>query len=268
MPALKEKGMADSDFIEEIEKSLMLWASDHGPEDALFHGGIADPEDPTDEELDMAWTNHREMLAREPGSLSEIVFRHPTWDHVPDDQGRWAKPSRGLSHTGLPNPPFVHIRYIDWKPEIVLKSNWEGPVEGGSFRSRPPPERITPRLAEMLMKMVEEDIRRPNWAGYTPREDFVGAAQIALLEGAMKYSPLKSPHPKAYIRRVIDTSFKRTVTRLKEGEWMHERKFESMDYATEDGLDIAAGKSEEMETWRQASDREFDEAEREWKGGM
>ena len=264
IPAMPEP-LTDESLMREIDRSVMLWCSDGKPRDAVFHGGVLDPWNPTDEELDLGWINFRNVEAREPKALSEIVFRSVSWDHIPPDQGLREAPAQGIAATGLPNQPFRHFRYIGGRVRTVLLSNWSGSVSRGRFRGAAPGKRMTDSLAEMLMRMVNEEIRRPNWSGYTPREDFTGAALVRLIEGALKFSPMGSAKPRAYLRRIVNNAFVDVVKEAKGSEWAHERRFGNMDLATDDGMDWDGGG--DLETFREESDREFEEGERAFREG-
>ena len=84
--------IANADLMREIETSVLTWCSEHKPADGVFHGAVADEWNPTDEELNLAWQGFYDVEGREPKGLHEIVFRKPTWDHVP--QTRACGPNR------------------------------------------------------------------------------------------------------------------------------------------------------------------------------
>lgn len=195
-------------LMREIDRSVLTWCSDHKPEDAVFHGAVLDPEAPTREELDLGWRNYWHMHGREATSLSKIVFRCPTWSHVPLDYGWRASPARRSAASGLPFQPFEHYRYVRGRPRCVLRSNWIGLPRGGRFRTPHDPQgRLTEELGRMIVLMVDRYAMRPNWSGYTNLDIMKADARMALVTGLLKFSPLKSSNPFAYATRTMQTAF-------------------------------------------------------------
>ena len=206
-----------TELLREIDLSVRSWCSEHAPADAAFHGAVMDEWNPTAEEMEMAWANFYEMHGRVPGSYRELVFRKPTWEHVPEYYGRRAAPARGLSATGLPFQPFLHFRYFRHRPKCVMRSHWIGLVDGGRFRTPTDPQgRLTENLGAMINAMVDAFGSRGNWKGYTHLDDMKGDARLALATGLIKFSPIKSNNPFGYASQVMQTSFLNSLSRHKE----------------------------------------------------
>ena len=248
--------VSGSALMREIETSVLTWCSKHRPEDGRFHGAVLDEWDPTDEELELGWRNFWEVEGRVPKGLHEVVFRKPTWEHIPDEFGLREAPALGKKATGLPFQPFMHFRYRGGRPVCVLKSNWVGTVSGGRFRMPDDPDGgFTTALSEMLVKLVNRFGMRPNWSGYTDIEDMKSDAVLALLQGMLKFSPLKSSNPFAYATQCMKMAFIIRLNKDKE-RWSDERLFGHSD-TVEMHEDWADG-----ESWSAAAAREFAEAER------
>ena len=249
--------ISGAELMREIDASVLTWCSQFAPGDETFHGAILDPEAPTDEELDLGWTNFFEMEGRDPKHLREIVFRRPTWDHIPEEFGLRAAPSRGLKATGLPFQPFEHWRFVRNAPKCVLRSNWVGAPVGGRFRlPGDVPGRLTERLGEIIVLLVDRFGDRPNWRGYTHIDEMKADARIKLMTSLLKFSPLKSSNPLAYAAGCIKAAFIDSKKSYAEG-WSRERYIGDAEIGESgEGLSAAEG-----ETWTQAADREFDEAE-------
>ena len=246
-------------LMHEIDQSVLSWCSDHAPADAVFHGALLDEWDPTDEELALAAENFFEVEGRPPQRISEIVFRKPTWEHIPDHMGRLAAPAKGLPATGLPFQPFEHYRYRRHRPVCVLRSHWVGTVNEGRFRGPDEPQgRMTDTLGEMIMMLVEQFAKRKNWRFYTNLKEMKADARLALVGGMLKFSPLKSSNPFAYATRTMNTSF--IITRREREERRgHERYIGSKDIGDDgEGFDAI-----DCETAAEAAEREFDTALRE-----
>ena len=244
-------------LLDEIDSSVLTWCSDHRPADAVFHGAVIDEWNPTDEELELGWRNFREMEGREPRALHEVVFRKPTWEHVPKKYGLRAAPAKGTPATGLPFQPFMHFRYKGGRPVCVLKSHWVGSVSGGRFRGADQPQgRLTERLGAMMNLLVDKYAMQNNWRGYSSIEEMKGDARLALVVSILKCSPLKGGNPFGYVTRIMKTAF---IARLHDQKdiWDNEHLFEAAENDERAELwDFVGG-----ESWRETASREFDEAE-------
>ena len=241
-------------LMREIDLSVLSWCSDHAPADAVFHGALLDEWNPTDEELALAAENFFEVEGRAPRRLDEIVFRKPTWAHIPADQGHRAAPSKGVAATGLRFQPFEHYRYRRHRPVCVLRSHWVGKVRGGRYRAPDGPQgRMTERLGEMCCVLAERFSKRGNWRGYTHVDEMAGDARLKLMDSIMKFSPLRSPNPIGYATLCMQSAFTTSVTRYSE-VWEHERHLGESDVSN-DGEGFEAGMKE---SWTEAADREFE----------
>ena len=256
----------EDDLLRALDESVMRWCSESDPADRVFHGGVIDADSPTDAELAAAWENHGRMEGRDPESLGSLVFRNPSWDHIPPEYGRKAAPTRNEPRTVLPFAPFRHVRYADGAPATVLLSHWKGPVEGGKFLPPGAGIQITDALAEMFMSMSAAYGRRSGWRGYSCRDDMVSEALLKLVNGGLGFNPLKSNRPKGYLNRVMESAFVDELNAHKR-VWDHEfAAGDAIDEAVfEDGGESGLKDALAEEGWAGASDREFDEAERAWR---
>ena len=257
------KPISGAALMREIDRSVLTWCSDHDPADAVFHGALMDPEAPTKEELDLGWRNHYEMHGRVAKHLREIVFRRPTWDHIPDHYGR--REARGQPATGLPFQPFEHYRYLRNRPKCVLRSHWIGLPDGGRFRTPTDPQgRLTEELGRMINEMVERYGSRGNWRGYTHIEDMKGDARLALAASMLKFSPLKSSNPFAYATQTMKTAMI-TSMRGHAEVWDRERHLGGNDNIAEDGTGWHINQ-QQGETWTEAAERELAEGQAAFDG--
>lgn len=255
---MAEKVTGES-LMEELDRAVLMCCSERNPEDARFHGGILDPLNPTQEELEFGWRNFIDLEARIPFGVEEIVWRSPTWDHIPAGEGLKEAPAQGIPSTVLPFGPFEHFRYIGFRKRTVMLSHWTGPVDGGRYRKRDEMPRKTDELGRMILSLVDRFALSPNWKGYTNLDDMKGAATAALLDSLIKFSPLKSCNPLALAAVAMRDAFLITLRGAKD-RWAHERMHGNQDVAEDgEGLDLI-----HQETFNAASDREFEEARREW----
>ena len=254
--------ISNADLQREIDLSVLSWCSDHDPADAVFHGALIDERNPTDEELELGWRNFFNMEGRPPRNLAQIVFRKPTWDHIPSDQGRRAAPKRGLPATGLRFQPFEHYRYRRHRPVCVLRSHWIGSVRDGRFRGEGKDGgRMTERLGEMIQFMANRFGGRHGWRGYSNVKEMKADARLALIGGLLKFNPIRSSNPLAYASQCMQNAF---IISVKESKkvWNHERLLGGVDVSEDgEGFDIR-----ENETWAEASDREFFEGKKAFDG--
>ena len=257
--------ISGAELLKEIDASVLTWCSDHGPGDETFHGALLDERNPTDEELDLGWRNFFEVEGRPPRRLAEVVFRKPTWDHVPADQGRRASPKRGLPATDVRFQPFEHWRYRRHRPVCVLRSHWIGPVRGGRFRRSPEEQgRQTERLGEMIFALADRFGSKSGWNGYTNVDEMKADARLALTAGLLKFSPIRGGNPFAYATRCMQNAF---IARLNDSKevWANERHLgAASDEVGEDGegFDVT-----DEETWTEAAEREFADGERAFRDG-
>ena len=254
------KWLTGDALMREIDLSVLTWCSDHAPEDAVFHGAVIDQIAPTDEELDLGWRNFFEMHGRPPKALREVVFRKPTWEHIPMHYGWRAAPGRGTPATGLPFQPFEHWRYIRNSPKCVLRSHWIGLPEGGRFRTPTDPQgRLTEKLGHMIVEMVERYGQKPNWRNYTHIDDMKADARFALTQSILKFSPLKSSNPFAYATQTMKTAFIQSKNGHAE-VWSRERHLGDAEIGENgEGFEAADG-----ETFSEIVDRELEAGQREF----
>ena len=250
-------------LMREIEASVLTWCSQFEPGDETFHGALLDERNPTDEELDLGWRNFFEVEGRPPRRLAEVVFRKPTWDHVPEEFGQRVRPAQGLPATIMNFQPFEHWRFVRGAPKCVLRSHWIGAPVGGRFRLPNDMQgRLTEELGRMIVEMADRFGDRPNWRGYTHVDEMKADARLALAEGLLKFSPLKSSNPLAYAAQCMANSFRASVADHKR-VWSRERNIGGAEIGEAgEGLEAADG-----ETWTEAADREFADGERAFREG-
>lgn len=142
--------------------------------------------------------------------LEDIVFRVMTYSHIPETPGRKKNPKTEADrHTRLNFPPFKHYAFIDGELREVLRSHWEGGLENGAFCQTH--GALTPKLARMMMKLVERYAMRGNWRGYTYNDEMQSAALLQLSEVGLKFNEARSQNPFAYYTATITNSFTRVL---------------------------------------------------------
>ena len=164
-------------------------------------------------------------------SITDIVFRVMTWEHIPmdtvkskktkvtvvnddedivteyDDQISELKSSKFMK---VNFPPFQHYRIDeDGVPYCVGKSHWQGDLVKGQFNREH--GTMTRTLAHMFMKLCERYATRSNWRGYTYNDEMRSQALLQLSQIGLQFDESKSQNPFAYYTAAITNSFTRVL---------------------------------------------------------
>lgn len=104
-------------------------------------------------------------------SIDELVFRVMTYEHVPlcDDKKKRSRTEAGQGHLRTNFPPFKHYILRDGVAQEVGRSHWRYGLDNGVFSGDH--GKITNRLAQMFLLLVERYSRRGNWRGYCVSDD-------------------------------------------------------------------------------------------------
>ena len=194
--------------------------------------------------------NRADRIKRETGEIldpkkdianTDLVFRVSTWEHIPKVPKKLTKAQekkkskleellemedvdmeddglqelmedvkQDLNYVKLPFPPFYHYRIDENKePYLVGKSHWKGTLEDGEFCKDH--GMMTPKLANMFIKLCERYATRSNWRGYTYNEEMRGQALLQLSQIGLQFDESKSQNPFAYYTAAITNSFTRVL---------------------------------------------------------
>lgn len=142
-------------------------------------------------------------------SIDELVFRVMTHDHVPlcDDKKRRSRTAAGQGHLRTNFPPFKHFILKEGEVVEVGRSHWKNGLDNGEFSAEH--GKVSRRLAEMWMLLVERYSRRGNWRNYCVDEEtealtkrgWLGFNEITerdtilsidIEDGKLKWSKIKS----------------------------------------------------------------------------
>jgi ribosomal protein L44E len=194
--------------------------------------------------------NRADRIKRETGEIldpkkdianTDLVFRVSTWEHIPKVPKKLTKAQekkkskleellemddvdmeddglqelmedvkQDLNYIKLPFPPFYHYKIDENKePYLVGKSHWRGDLESGEFCKDH--GMMTPKLANMFIKLCERYATRSNWRGYTYNEEMRGQALLQLSQIGLQFDESKSQNPFAYYTAAITNSFTRVL---------------------------------------------------------
>ena len=141
----------------------------------------------------------------------DLVFRVATYQHIPLAPGRKKSPSKvAENHELLCFIPFKHY-VLDGAGGIreVGRSHWHN----GEFSSTH--GQLTPKLANMLVLLVNRYSQRANWRGYSYVDEMRGESLLQLSRMALLFNEARSDNPFAYFTTAITNSFRKILFKEK-----------------------------------------------------
>lgn len=146
---------------------------------------------------------------------SGVTVRHDTDKHIPLATAT-GKGKHGHLEGQIGFVPFIIYRTsLDAKGKLAFKEVARSHHRNGIFNPSPPRSGMTPKLAQLLMTMVESYSRKGNWRGYSWIDDMRSEALVNLTMNVLKFDESKSDNPHAYITRCIETTFLRELRKHK-----------------------------------------------------
>jgi len=142
-----------------------------------------------------------------------LVIRVMTSEHIPvvEYPRKYAPPKYALAKT--PFHPFKHYVVSNHEPIEVLRSHWKGDLESGWFDIHH--GKTNSKLALMYMLLVERYATRPNFIGYSYRDEMEAVAVSNLAEGGLKFNEAKSSNPFAYLTTIVHNAFLKVLAKEK-----------------------------------------------------
>lgn len=187
--------------------------------------------------------------------IEEIVFRVMTFEHVPSEPNRKKNPKTVADvHTRCNFPPFKHYAYVDGEWKEVVRSHWQGGFDNGHFSLTH--GEITPKLAMMMMKLVERYAMRSNWRGYTYNDEMQSTALVQLSQVGLQFDESRSQNPFAYYTATITNSFTRVLNLEKRNQNIRDDMLQDSGYMPSFNRQMAD------EAAQQAARKESEEAEK------
>jgi hypothetical protein len=190
-----------------------------------------------------AWELNTDKKKRQSDFLVDLVFRIMTFEHIPDEPGRKNNPKSIADHKVKLNfPPFKHYVLDGRKFREVgishYNKNKEFDLQGG---------KITAKLANMYIKLVERYSQRSNWRGYTYIDEMRGQALLQLTQIGLQFNEAKSDNPFAYYTAAVNNSFTRVLNTEKKNQGIRDDLLE---------------KSGQMPSWTRQLEHEMKSQER------
>ena len=146
---------------------------------------------------------------------TDLIFRVMSWDHIPDEPGRKLNPKTVAdTKVKLNFPPFKHYKLNkNGQPFEVGKSHYRNHNEFCLDHGK-----ITPKLANMFIKLCQRYGTRANWRGYTYNDEMQGQAILQLAQIGLQFDESKSQNPFAYYTATITNSFTRVLNMEKKNQ--------------------------------------------------
>lgn len=158
----KTKYVTNKELLSEIHRSKTTFCVFTDPKYAQFDAIVQSPNQITPELI----AKIKAKKYKDVPEQGPLVFRIMTNDHIPLDPTRKRKP-KGVDVINAKTnfPAFKHFLYEEGKePVEVGRSHWKGDFETGEFCLTQ--GKMSRRLAEMFMLLVERYSRRGNWRNY------------------------------------------------------------------------------------------------------
>ena len=145
----------------------------------------------------------------------DLTIRLDTDQHIPLATAQ-GKGKHGHLEGQIGFVPFILYRTsLDASGKLAFKEVARSHHRHGIFNPAPPRSGMTPKLAQLLMIMVESYSRKGNWRGYSWIDDMRSEALVNLTMNVLKFDESKSDNPHAYITRCIETTFLRELRKHK-----------------------------------------------------
>lgn len=138
---------------------------------------------------------------------SDLVFRYITWEHIPQLEVQPAKIKKESDkYLKLNFTPFKHLILENNELIEVGRSHWKNGLHNGEFSKDH--GKMTRKLADMIVKLVDKFSMRYNWRGYTYVDEMRSQAGLQLAMMALKFDEHRTNNPFAYYTMIIDNAFK------------------------------------------------------------
>lgn len=161
--------------------------------------------------------------------VEEIVVRLMTHDHIPiDPERKRASKRTGLKHSEVPFPPFKHFVLRSGELTEVCRSHWEGGLHNGHFTATK--GRISNRLGQMFTLMVTRIATKPNFRGYSYRDEMEAHSICELCKVGLQFDESKSNNAFAYYTTTINNHFTKILNAEKKSQRIRDDLLESMGY--------------------------------------
>lgn len=212
------KYITNRDLLAEIHASKTTFCHFDSPEFSRFDAIVQSADDITPELIEQTRAARAKKLSTKLAPVlaasidpDTLVYRVVEWSHVPIDPTGKRRPRipGEEGNVRVNYPPFIHVVIKDGEAKEVGRSHWKGSLEDGEFSLEH--GRITNRLAQMFMLLVDRYSRRGNWRGYTYVDEMRSHALLHLSQTGLQFDESKSDNPFAFYTTVIRHCFTRVL---------------------------------------------------------
>ncbi len=106
--------------------------------------------------------------------------------------------------------------------------------ENGKIKKR---GKVTPELGKMIQSIAEGLAKKPNWSGYTWKEDMISEAKLMILLYMHNYKPEKMKNPFSYLNKFCENAFKQYIHKQKNHSEIKQNLYDKKDILLEDAGD-------------------------------
>jgi hypothetical protein len=210
----KPKYVTNKDLLREIHLSKATFCVFQDPRYADFDAIVPSLDDITPEVIERAIAKRMKALVKtNPDAVitqDDLVFRVMTFEHIPIDPNRKRKArNTDQSYARTNFPPFKHHVLREGQPIEVGRSHWRGTLEAGEFSVET--GRVSNRLAQMWMLLVDRYSRRGNWRNYTYVDEMRAFALLQLSQVGLQFDESKSDNPFAFYTTTVRNCFTRIL---------------------------------------------------------
>lgn len=202
----------------EIHRSKNSFCAFISPDCARYDAIVDSLDSITPAVLDKARRKHAALLSTKGNKVdpegvpeTDLIIRVMTSEHIPVDptrKGRGAKlGEEALSRVNF--PPFKHYRLTDGVWTEIGRSHWKGGLANGEFCTTH--GKMSRRLAEMFMLMVDRYSKKSNWRNYTYIDEMKGQALMHLSQIGLQFDESRSDNAFAYYTTVVNHCFTRIL---------------------------------------------------------
>ncbi len=216
-----EPYLSNRELLAEIHKSKLTFCSFLDPAHANHDAIVFDRADITPELIEVTRVTKAVKLGLHPDKLpvDQVVFRVMTGEHVPMVTSRTQKTKQlRIKPSRTSFPPFKHVIVSPDGLVEVLRSHWLGGFDNGHFTNES--GRITPRLAKMMMMLVDRYAKKRNWRDYSYRDEMKAQALVQLSQVGLQFNEAKSDNPFSFYTTTIHHAFIRV--------WNAEKKVQNI----------------------------------------
>lgn len=211
------KFVNNRELLAEIHRSKLTFCSYERPEHAHYDAIVSSTDEITAELIEQCRLKRAKprggpKVPVESIPPESIVIRVMTDEHLPMVSKTTVKTRKTViaPHKTTFRAFKHYVRWPDGSIHEVLRSHWKGDFVTGEFS--PDHGRITNRLGQMFLMMVDRYAQRGNWRGYSYVDEMRSNALMQLSQVGLQFDESKSDNPFSYYTQTMKRAFGRVLT--------------------------------------------------------